>query len=112
MKIEIHEEIKSAIKEALTEWFKENKSLIHGIHSQTEDGSNLLTVAQFAKKHPFITIGGLRDKLNFRDYNGLGKCISKAGRKVLIKEKEALEWFSNPPPEANWKYDHKKYGHK
>lgn len=105
MNINIYDEVKSAIKDALTEWFKENKNSIEKVHSKTENGSNLLTIRQFCEKHPFIREGGLRAKLYFRDYNGFSKCMAKSGKRVLIKEKEALEWFSNPPPEANWTYD-------
>ena len=109
MKIDLYEEMKKAIKDALTEWYSENKNFIQKKPILDEKGSNLLTVEQFCSKHQFISEAGLRGKLNFRDYNRLNQCISKSGRRVLIKEKETLEWFSNPPPEHNWTYDRKKY---
>lgn len=110
MQIDIYGEIKRAIKDGLTEWWKENKLEVEGIHAKTDDGQNLLTVRQFCEKYSFITQPGLRNKLNFRDWNGLAKCISKPGKRVLIKEKEAIEWFKNPPPEHDWTYDRKRYG--
>ncbi len=112
MEIDIYKELKRAIKDALNEWYQENKEEISGAHEICEDGSALLTVNQFAKKHPFITIGGIRARLSSREFNKFDKCVSKVGRRVLIKEKEALEYFANPPPECKWEYDRKKYGHK
>lgn len=109
MEINIYEEIKRAFKDALTEWWKENYKLTQNIHSQQEDGNSLLTVRQFCEKHPFITESGMRHKLNYREWNGIDKCISKGIRRVLIKEKEMLDWFHNPPLNANWTYDENKY---
>jgi len=109
MKIDIYEDLKRAFKDGLSEWFKENNTLIEGIHSKNDEGENLLTIKQFCKKHPFISEGGMRFKLFSREWNGLGKCIAQGTRRVLIKEKEALEWFANPPPEANWTYDKNRY---
>jgi hypothetical protein len=109
MNIDLHEILKSAIKAALTEWTKENSHLLEGIHSKTENGSNVLTVKQFCAKHPFITEGGMRHKLNLRQWNGLDKCIANGTRRILIKEKEMLDWFENPPPNADWAYDENKY---
>jgi hypothetical protein len=109
MKIDIYDDLKRAIKDGLSEWFEENQNIIHGVHSKTETGQNLLTVKQFCEKHPFISEGGMRHKLNFREWNGLGKCIANGTRRVLIKEKEALDWFENPPPNSNWTYDENKY---
>jgi hypothetical protein len=109
MNLDIYTELKKAIKDGLTEWYNENKEQLQGEHSKPESSSNILTVNQFCKKHPFITSGGIRNKLYYREYNGFDKCVSKAGRRVLIKEKEALEWFSNPPENATWTYDQKRY---
>ena len=109
MIIDLHEILKKSIKDALTEWVKENKYLIEGIHSKQENGTNLLTVKQFCQKHPFISEAGMRHKLFYREYNGMDKCISSSKRKVLIKEKEILEYFANPPPNASWTYNENKY---
>jgi hypothetical protein len=112
MKIEIYEEIKKAIKDALTEWHNENKKEVVEIQKKEHTGESLLTVKQFCKKYIFISENGLRHKLFFKDHNTFNKCFVKAGRKILIKEKEAIEWFSNPPLEADWTYDKKKWGPK
>ncbi len=111
MEIDIYKEVKRAIKDGLSEWYKENKEMIHNHSGTCEDGSMLLTVKQFVEKHPFITIGGIRNTLCHRQYNKFEACMSKAGKKVLIKEKEALEYFNNPPKEVSWTYDRKRYGH-
>lgn len=112
MNIDLYSEIKRAIKDALSEWYKENKSSLSEVHQSNESGESLLTVKQFCKKHSFISEGGMRNKLHFREYNKFNGCVSQAGRRVLIKEKEALEWFSSPPPEAGWTYDENKYKRK
>jgi hypothetical protein len=112
MQIDLYEEIKKAIKDALTEWHEENKTKMKEIHSVDEQGSNLLTVKQFVQKHPFTSVGSLYHRFFCREYNKFDNCCSKIGRKILIKEKEALEYFANPPPESNWTYDKKKYGEK
>jgi len=110
MKIEIYEEVKKAFKDALSEWFEENKSKITGVHSKNEDQENLLTKRQFCEKHTFISDGGLRNKLAYREWNKFDSCISKVGKRVLINEKKALEYFKNPPFEVDWTYDKNKYG--
>jgi len=112
MNIDLHGILKSAIKDALTEWTKENSNLLEGVHSKEESGSNILTVKQFCEKHPFISEGGMRAKLNVREWNGMDKCIAQGTRRVLIKEKEMLDWFANPPPNAHWTYNENKYPRK
>ena len=116
MKIELYEEIKMAVKDALKEFYKEikNKTPVIDFHAQSHDTAteNLLTVKQFAKKHPFVSEGSIRNKCFNSEWSKFNICISRVGRKILIKEKTTLEWFSNPPPEADWTYDKKKYGSK
>ena len=109
MQINLYDELKKAIKDALTEWYLENRSSLNQVHSSDENGNNLLTVNQFCAKHKFISEHGLRSKIFNREFNKFDRCMSKTGKRVLIKEKEALEWFSNPPLECNWAYDKKKY---
>lgn len=105
MKLDIYDEMKKAIKDALSEWWNENQKKIEGIYSKTDDGETLLTIKQFCQKHTFISDGGIRSVLYCREYNKFNKCISKSGRRILIHEKKALEYFSNPPPERSWTYD-------
>lgn len=112
MNIDLYSEMKRAIKDALSEWYEENKNSLEQVHSKNEVGDSLLTVKQFCKKHPFISEGGIRSKLYYREFNKFNGCVSRSGRKILIKEKEALEWFSNSPPEAGWTYDENKYKRK
>jgi len=50
----------------------------------------LSTTKQFLERNPWLTEGGLRRLLFFRDQNGFGRCVVKLGRKVLIDE-EAVE---------------------
>lgn len=112
MNFDLYSEMKRAIKDALNEWHQDHKNDINQVHSKQEDGGNLMTIKQFCKKHTFISEAAIRSKLYCREYNKFNRCISQPGRRILIKEKEALEWFSNPPPEAGWTYDKKLYGHK
>lgn len=100
MKLDLYEEIKSAVKDAIKEFYDEMKHEICEIHSKDEAGDNLLTVKQFVKKHPFVSESSIRSKCFNSQWNKFNICISRVGRKVLIKEKIALDWFTNPPPEA------------
>lgn len=111
MNIDLKTEIKQAIKEALTEWVQENeKKPVNVVKPQeVKEENKLLTVKQFIEKYPFISHGGMRHRLNFRQWNKFHGCVSQIGKRIYIKEKEALEWFKNPPPEADWKYDENKY---
>jgi hypothetical protein len=101
----LHAEIKKAIKDALSEWMREDgkEYFSSRIHSE-EPTSNLMTIRQFCEKHVFLTQHALRAKILHADYNKFDGCISRVGRRILIKEKEALEFFRNPPKESNWKY--------
>lgn len=114
MNIDIYSEVKRAFKDALDEWNKENKkNAFTGVFVEPQETnntfSNLLTVKQFSKKHPFITEAGLRWKLYYREYNGFDKCMSKSGGKILLKEKETIDWFSNPPDNHDWTHNKKKH---
>ena len=54
----------------------------------------MLTVKQFAKKHPAFPIGGLRHSIFNADTNGLNKAgaIVRKGRRVLINEEKFFVW--------------------
>ena len=64
----------------------------------------LLTVRQFARKHPAFTEPGLRwliflakprqSSTGLIEPNGLEKAILRIGRKVLIDEVRFFEWVS------------------
>lgn len=55
---------------------------------------HLLTVAQFAAKHPAFPIGGLRHKIFNEHNNGLAQsgAIIRTGRRVLIHEENFFNW--------------------
>lgn len=52
---------------------------------------SFLTVKQFAEKHPAFTAGSLR-WLIFSNPK-FSACVRRIGRKVLIAEPDALNWF-------------------
>jgi hypothetical protein len=54
----------------------------------------LLTVRQFAEKHPAIPIGGIRWQIFNEETNGLKEsgAIIRVGRKVLIDEARYFAW--------------------
>lgn len=69
-----------------------------------EDSRSLLTVPQFAEKHPAWSQAALRalilnadDRLNTRGDriagNGLAQAILRVGRKVLIDERAFFGWI-------------------
>jgi len=108
MNIDLYSELKRAIKDALTEWYQENQGPLK-VAKSDDDKQNLFTVKQFCERNKFISEGALRNKLFNREYNKFDKCISVVGRKILVNEKLALDYFSNPPVEAGWYYDKNKY---
>lgn len=57
----------------------------------------LLTVSQFAEKHPFVTQGGLRFQIFKAKENGLEKsgALVRLGRRVLIDEAKYFYWIEN-----------------
>jgi hypothetical protein len=54
----------------------------------------LLTVRQFAEKHPAFTIGGLRWQIFHEKQNGLAAsgAILRVGNKVLVDEARFFAW--------------------
>ena len=58
------------------------------------DTPTLLTVTQFAQKHPAFPIGGLRFRIFNEHQNGLAKsgAIIRNGRRVLIDEAKFMQW--------------------
>jgi hypothetical protein len=55
----------------------------------------LLTVKQFADKHPAFPIGGLRHLIFHEETNGLQEsgAIIRIGRRVLINEEKFFLWL-------------------
>lgn len=51
-----------------------------------------LTVKQFSEKHPAFPLGSLR-WLIFSNGNFCSACVRRIGRKILIAEPDALNWF-------------------
>ncbi len=109
MEIDIYSEIKRAIKDALSEWNKEKNKFSEKIVPEHAEYNLLFTINQFCEKYKFISKGGLRNRLFFREFNKFNSCISQVGNRIYLKEKETLEYFRNPPPEHNWTYDKKKH---
>ena len=58
---------------------------------------NLLTVAQFTKKHEAFPEGGIRHQIFHENENGLAEAgaIIRVGRKVLIDEAKFFDWVIN-----------------
>jgi hypothetical protein len=97
----LHKNIKKIIVDVLQEVFEDREIFKN---EEVQENKELFTIKHFCKKHAFISENGVRKKIFDSRYNGFNKCFSKVGRKVLIKEKEALEYFKNPPPNANLSY--------
>jgi len=57
---------------------------------------NLLTVSQFANKHPALTPSGLRSLIFHANSNGLTRAgaIVRIGRKVTIDETKFFAWVN------------------
>lgn len=98
--IDIQLIIKNAVVEALSEFFTDKNMPKVFAKSHEKPLDAFLSVKQFCEKHKFISVGGLRDLIFHREYNGFSIVISKVGRKILINEKAALDWFKDPPPES------------
>lgn len=54
--------------------------------------TELLTIPQFADKHPAFTQGSLRKLIFNGDINGCLVAIKRLGRRVLIDENAFLGW--------------------
>ncbi len=66
--------------------------------SPAPESRSLLTVSQFAQKHPAFTEGGLRYHIFHADKNGFNQCIRRIGRKVLLDEQAVFRWVDSQPP--------------
>ncbi len=55
--------------------------------------SNLLTVKQFAEKHPAFSEASLRYHIFNEETNGLSSALIRVGRKILIKEDTFFDWI-------------------
>lgn len=52
-----------------------------------------LTVAQFCKRHPAFTVGGMRHLLFFNPEGMREACIVRFGRRVLVDEVAFFAWL-------------------
>ncbi len=59
---------------------------------QNENSRTLLTVRQFANKHPAFPEGSLRYMIFHAETNGFKECIRRIGRKLLLDEAKVFEW--------------------
>lgn len=57
----------------------------------------IIPVTQWNKYHSWPPIGGLRSLIFNAKSNGIGQCIKKVGKSVLIIEDEFLNWLKNHP---------------
>lgn len=57
------------------------------------NGRSLLTVRQFAEKHPAFSEGSLRFIIFHARRNGFSQCIRRIGRKVLLNEAAVFRWI-------------------
>lgn len=65
----------------------------------------LLTVPQFAKRHPAFTAGGLRHLL-FADPEGFrAACVARFGRRLLIDEGAFFAWLRRNRLRTNLRAD-------
>ena len=55
--------------------------------------SNLLTVKQFAEKHPAFSESSLRYHIFNEETNGFSSALIRVGRKILIKEDAFFDWI-------------------
>lgn len=53
---------------------------------------NLLTVKQFAERHPAFSEASLRYHIFNEETNNLSVAIVRIGRKILIKENVFFDW--------------------
>jgi hypothetical protein len=56
---------------------------------------SLLTVRQFAEKHPAFTVGGLRFYIFMAQSNGFEKALVRLGRRVLLDEAKVFQWIDS-----------------
>lgn len=57
--------------------------------------SILLTVKQFAIKHPAFSEASLRYHIFHERTNGLSPALRRVGRKILINEEQFFIWIDN-----------------
>ena len=62
--------------------------------SADSDIPTLLSIRDFAKKHPFMTENSIRWLL-YRQPEGLEECLVRLSRRIFIKEKEFFHFLSS-----------------
>lgn len=61
----------------------------------------ILTVTDFAKKHPWPTERALRHLIFHADKNGFNAVIRRCGSRVLIREDAFFEWLERQSHTGN-----------
>jgi hypothetical protein len=56
--------------------------------------TRLIPLTEWTKHHSWPPLGGLRHLVFYADQNGFDKVIRRAGRRVLIDEKEFFAWIN------------------
>ncbi len=63
--------------------------------TRKEDIDRIIPVTEWNNYHSWPPIGGLRHMIFNAEENGIGCCIKKIGKRVLIIENEFLKWAKN-----------------
>ena len=65
------------------------------INNDTEksESSNYLTPKQVPKKHHAFSESSVRYLIFHEHTNGFSKCIRRIGKKILISERDFIEWI-------------------
>jgi hypothetical protein len=64
------------------------------LENEDEEIPKLLTIRQFAQKHPFMTENSIRWLL-FKDESGLEECLYRISKRIYIDEKKFFNFLKN-----------------
>lgn len=67
-----------------------------GLETSAADGASMpvfVTIAQFCKRHPAFTVGGMRHLLFFNPDGMRDACVVRFGRRVLLDEGAFFAWL-------------------
>lgn len=64
---------------------------MHDIQAKAQ--RRFIPITRWGDYHAWPPVGGLRHLVFHSAENGFGKCVVRAGRRVLIDEDEFLKWL-------------------